>query len=583
MKTTKLYLSLAMLAVAYWHVALSAQTTEIVIPTTLPAGIYTVTAKLPPAPPPPQPPATHTLTAAPATVGPAGTVTVTYTAPANHGSQDWIGLFAVGASNQDFKSYKYVPAGASGSVTLTAPTTPGGIELRYLPNNGYTSVATSNTITVTAAGGTPQPPPPPTTQPPTSQHPVLDSARNEPVIAAWGTVPRQVVTGTLNLSAFAVHINGVSTMSISAGGRPLAVTRSGDEFIATLNAADHPDGTVSVTGIAQSPAGQATTLETLTFLANSRGSIPQPVRFVSPTGNDNNAGTTAQQPKRTIYAAVRGMVEAENGIVQALAGDYSWSGAANRGPAGQTSRAWVTIQPAPGVTRDQVRITSSSSSDALAAKFVRLKGITVSANLIEATSVGASLWFDESALTGALPNDSIPHAGPSMWGTVYVTDSIVSKTAHGQGGKLLRNVLVDSISNDAFGGSSTVINCTARNMTASGGSHPDVWQNGGFSASNVFLYGIKATDNVGGQGVAVKNSTIRNFAIINSEISSRPPFQVLEFGGPTTNLLIRGNKLSGGGGFRLDQGFVPTNVMVESTTFNGGARPVVQAPGVGYR
>src|SRR5207249_2193482 len=79
-------------------------------------------------------------------------------------STDWIGLFASsGAPNTSFLAWIYVScsqvagaAAASGSCAFPIPSsTPAGTtyELRLFANNGFTRLATSNTLTVTAGGG----------------------------------------------------------------------------------------------------------------------------------------------------------------------------------------------------------------------------------------------------------------------------------------------------------------------------------------------------------------------------------------------------------------------------------------------
>lgn len=63
-------------------------------------------------------------------------------------SQDWIGLYAPDAKNEDYVSWKYVTDTDLGRLTLQAPDKPGTYEIRYLLDNGYESVATSMRIVV---------------------------------------------------------------------------------------------------------------------------------------------------------------------------------------------------------------------------------------------------------------------------------------------------------------------------------------------------------------------------------------------------------------------------------------------------
>ena len=63
-------------------------------------------------------------------------------------TRDWIGLYAAGAKNEDYISWKYVADADRGQVTLQAPGEPGTYEMRYLLDNGYEAVATSVRIVV---------------------------------------------------------------------------------------------------------------------------------------------------------------------------------------------------------------------------------------------------------------------------------------------------------------------------------------------------------------------------------------------------------------------------------------------------
>lgn len=96
--------------------------------------------------------ATYTLSASPSAVAPGGTITANWTAPADHAGT-WIGLFAVGG--YPYYDYRWISSGTSGSVTFTAPATPGSYEVRYLVNNAssYTILATSNPVQVQAITG----------------------------------------------------------------------------------------------------------------------------------------------------------------------------------------------------------------------------------------------------------------------------------------------------------------------------------------------------------------------------------------------------------------------------------------------
>jgi hypothetical protein len=91
----------------------------------------------------------YALTVTPQTVAPSRPLTVTWTAPSGGTSPiDWLGLYRVGAPAGIYLAFQYTGGGLTGTKTFLAPAAPGTYEVRYLRNNGYTSVATSAAVTV---------------------------------------------------------------------------------------------------------------------------------------------------------------------------------------------------------------------------------------------------------------------------------------------------------------------------------------------------------------------------------------------------------------------------------------------------
>jgi len=96
----------------------------------------------------------YALSGVPATVSPGVDLSATFSAPAAHSSQDWVGLYAVGASATQYKSWAPVAAGASGTLALTVPrAATGAHQLRYFAAASYDEVATSSTFQVTGSPG----------------------------------------------------------------------------------------------------------------------------------------------------------------------------------------------------------------------------------------------------------------------------------------------------------------------------------------------------------------------------------------------------------------------------------------------
>lgn len=90
-----------------------------------------------------------TLTPTPTSVNPNETITVTWTV--NQGTpqvNDWIGLFQSGAGNTSYLTFQYATGASTGTLTFSAPATPGSYQFRYLPRNSYVDVGRSTTVLV---------------------------------------------------------------------------------------------------------------------------------------------------------------------------------------------------------------------------------------------------------------------------------------------------------------------------------------------------------------------------------------------------------------------------------------------------
>ncbi|MFA5385127.1 MAG: hypothetical protein WC364_10765, partial [Eubacteriales bacterium] len=76
-----------------------------------------------------------------------GNITVAYSgAPGN--AKDWIGIYKVGAADGSYISYQYLKGNKNGSLSFTAPATPGTYNFRMFVNDGYTLLATSNEVVI---------------------------------------------------------------------------------------------------------------------------------------------------------------------------------------------------------------------------------------------------------------------------------------------------------------------------------------------------------------------------------------------------------------------------------------------------
>ena len=84
-------------------------------------------------------------------VVPGDPITVTLVGGSGN-TTDWLAFAAVGTPGTSYLSYTYVGAGVtSRSWTVTAPSTGGDYEFRFMPDNGYTAAATSPPVSVVVA------------------------------------------------------------------------------------------------------------------------------------------------------------------------------------------------------------------------------------------------------------------------------------------------------------------------------------------------------------------------------------------------------------------------------------------------
>nr|MBA3569716.1 hypothetical protein [Pyrinomonadaceae bacterium] len=106
----------------------------------------------------------NSIAASPSTVSVGGPLAVTWNIPSNQSQTDWVGLYRSGAPDTAGRELWWMYTGGSptGSFTLNAPLEAGQYQFRFLLNNSFSHVATSNSVTVSS---TPTPTPTPTSVP----------------------------------------------------------------------------------------------------------------------------------------------------------------------------------------------------------------------------------------------------------------------------------------------------------------------------------------------------------------------------------------------------------------------------------
>lgn len=94
----------------------------------------------------------YSVSASPGSVHMGKPISVSWTAPSGASNSDWIGIYKVGDPDSSYITYKYTMGATSGTVSFNAPAfygvASGQVEFRYFLANGYSKVATGNTVTV---------------------------------------------------------------------------------------------------------------------------------------------------------------------------------------------------------------------------------------------------------------------------------------------------------------------------------------------------------------------------------------------------------------------------------------------------
>lgn len=362
-------------------------------------------------------------------------------------------------------------------------------------------------------------------------------------IAHWNVVPNQIFSGHFDVGVVAFHINDIDRVEFSLNGGPwsrvreMSLNRGSDtwEYWARLDARSIPDGPVEVRAIAYPKSGMPRLLEPLTLYTNAGGSVPQHIRYVSPSGNNENGDGSAQNPFATIYKAADSIRNAPGsnrdasfGTIYLLAGDHLYAGRVPGNTSIDANRGWLTIAAAPGADRNRVRIIgNNSSTGGLNAKFVRFQNITItSTSLVSPSNAGAACWFDGCELAGSGPSDTAKFASNTSWtGGVYATGGVMRDVRTGLVHAMLqRGMLLENFGSDTFHNPRLVINCEVNMIKKPAGTnyHPDLIQfNGAFD--NVIIYGLKARE-IHAQGIFSRGSDgipDRNLAFVNVLVDQR--------------------------------------------------------------
>ncbi|MCY2954912.1 MAG: fibronectin type III domain-containing protein, partial [Planctomycetota bacterium] len=305
-------------------------------------------------------------------------------------------------------SYRVQAENAAGVSVFCAPATTRTSAVVYLtPGTGWTGPTTQP-----AAVGTPG-----------------QAGYDAKAIARWDVVPYQTFTTDFAVGIPAFHINGIDRVEFSVNSGPWMAVRKMTlnpqsnvvEYWAMLKASEFAqDGAVEVRAVAYPTVGVARVLDSLALYANCNGTLTPAAIWVSTTGSNQTGDGSQAKPFATIEKATE--AAPIGGDVCLMPGQYLMTerivGYRNDGA------RWVTVRPAPGVTRQEVAVIVGNSSMRAGKLHLRNVKLDFTAGCPMDNS-GRGLWLDNCDVFGVLQQGIASQSflqGYSL-GPTYITDS----------------------------------------------------------------------------------------------------------------------------------------------------------------
>ncbi len=346
-------------------------------------------------------------------------------------------------------------------------------------------------------------------------------------IARWDVVPYQRVSSVFTVGVVAFHEKPL-TVAFTVNGRPAHTATKPElnsrtrvwEFVFPFDAAKYPDGLVRLGATVSAEGEQPYTLPDLELYANAKktqGSYK--TAWVDPNDGNEFADGTKEHPVSSIRQAVQRC--GDGGTVYLLPGNYS----AKMIGGGKDRRFWTRIQPAPGVTRAQVRI-SSGRTGTEKLHFVNCElycDILDGYGIVIMGEGGQTMaWFDNCKMynrRGRYAGMTTPFGNKLR---AFVTGGATMDISNGPNAELVRNHLVVNIADCAFAGNDCLVaNAVVKNIDGTGTSaDPELFN--GFATTahwvgDVIFYNVHAS---GIKAKGLSGQRLRDSAFVNIVIAS---------------------------------------------------------------
>jgi len=219
---------------------------------------------------------------------------------------------------------------------------------------------------------------------------VTDWGYDAQAIARWTTVPYTEYSSVFTVGLVAFHICGIDRVEFSVNGgtwksvteKKLNSANNVEEYSINIDPSKIQDGLIEIRAIVYPKIGIPRVLQgSLTNIkaggennlkfkdgnhsmfvnVNAHQTLRSIVMYVSPNGNDDTADGTEEKPFKTIGKALRIVRIAQNGIcdgakIMLMEGTHTNGVGTFSFPSPSTISRFITIQAAPNLTRDKVRL-----------------------------------------------------------------------------------------------------------------------------------------------------------------------------------------------------------------------------------
>jgi hypothetical protein len=274
----------------------------------------------------------------------------------------------------------------------------------------------------------------------------------------------------------------------------------------------------------------------------NKGDLPANAVYMSPTGSDSNSGTEAS-PFLTFakaFSTLGGSSTISGGTVYLLPGDYTPDG----GPFVNPDR-WVTIRPAPGVLRSQVRILSVGTVVRWSLGKLKFKNVTLYAyeaprgtTIVAAGKPNNLLWCEDVVLQGSNRKDKLEpfYNLEVFWNDSEIYDIINGTYVTGGVVTLIRDTHIAHVLEDVYRGARMILNNTVDDHDRLDTYvHPDLYQVApNAEPDNIIIYGI-VTTNSKSQFIQIRG---KNWAVINQVFDCLLGGQFWQYGSATMQHII---------------------------------------------